>query len=648
MRRWRAPTRTTPYDCPRPPGGLSWMRRTGAATTPPRGLSWMQRTGAATTPPRGLSWMQRTGAATTPPRGAVAAPRRGLSWFQGALASLAAVLLLLTAMPAAHAAEAPAPAAAGEYVVQAADLDAARSAVEAAGGEVLAELATVGVITADLPAGAAADLAGDPAVGSMSPNVPLQLLGWDGKESRNDKTGELQKVRGTVTRATEMWEAGYNGSGVDVALIDSGVVPVDGLTVAGKILHGPDLSFESQADHLRHLDTFGHGTHMAGIIAGREDAVSVITQPKATRQFIGMAPGARIVSLKVADANGATDVSQVIAAIDWVVQHRNTDGLNIRVLNLSYGTDSTQSYQLDPLSYATEVAWQHGIVVVAAAGNDGNGHALRNPAHDPFVIAVGAVNSAGSSGTGDDTIPSFSNCGTAARHVDVVAPGKSIVSVGAPGSAAWQENPDAIVDDRFMKGSGTSQAAAVVSGAAALLLDQRPDLTPDQVKALLTDTAETIPGAWTRCQGAGLIDLAEARSAPTPLFATQTHVPSNGLGSLDAARGSMRVVDGGVALEGEQDIFGKLWDGASWSAAAYLGASWSGGSWNGSIWTGASWNGASWSGASWNGASWSGASWNGASWNGQSWNGASWNGGSWSGRSWSGGSWSAGVWLSKR
>ncbi len=611
--------RATTAECPRPPGGLSWMQG-GALPTVRRGLSWMQG-------------------------GTLALGRRGLSWMQGALATLAALLLLMTVMPTAQAAETTAPSAAGEYVLQAADLGAARVAIAAAGGTVLDELRTVGVITADLPEGAADRLAGDPAIGSLSPNVRLQLLGWDGRESRNDKTGELQKVRGTVTKATEMWKAGYDGSGIDVALIDSGVVPVDGLTVADKVLHGPDLSFESQADHLRHLDTFGHGTHMAGIIAGREDAVSVITQPKATRQFIGMAPGARLVSLKVADANGATDVSQVIAAIDWVVQHRSTDGLNIRVLNLSYGTDSAQSYQIDPLSYATEVAWRHGIVVVAAAGNDGNGHALRNPAHDPFVIAVGADNAGGTSSVDDDSIPSFSNCGTAARHVDLVAPGKSIVSLGAPGSAAWKDHPDAIVGDRFMKGSGTSQAAAVVSGAAALLLDQRPDLTPDQVKALLMETAEPLPAASSHCQGAGLIDLGAAQAAPTPLLASQAHVPSNGLGSLDAARGTMRVVDDGVTLDGEQDIFGRVWDGASWSVAANLGASWNGGSWNGSIWTGASWNGASWNGASWNGASWNGASWNSASWSGQSWNGGSWSGGSWSGRSWSGGSWSTGVWL---
>ena len=186
------------------------------------------------------------------------------------------------------------------------------------------------------------------------------------------------------------WTQGYTGQGIDIALIDSGVVPVNGLTAPGKVINGPDLSFESQADNLRYLDTYGHGTHLAGIMAGRDDAVSEPTLANAYDHFIGVAPDARIVNVKVADSRGATDVSQVIAAIDWVVQHRNDNGMNIRVINLSYGTDGTQDYLVDPLAFAVEQAWKAGIVVVVAAGNDGEGSPLRNPATDPFVIAVGA------------------------------------------------------------------------------------------------------------------------------------------------------------------------------------------------------------------------------------------------------------------
>jgi serine protease AprX len=117
--------------------------------------------------------------------------------------------------------------------------------------------------------------------------------------------------------------------------------------MSGKIINGPDLSFESQSDELRYLDTYGHGTHLAGIIAGNDGTED---------GFRGVAPGARVVNVKVANYEGAVDVSQVIAAIDWVVQHRNDNGMNIRVINLAYGTDSTQSPMLDPLSFAVEQA----------------------------------------------------------------------------------------------------------------------------------------------------------------------------------------------------------------------------------------------------------------------------------------------------
>jgi len=245
--------------------------------------------------------------------------------------------------------------------------------------------------------------------------------------------GSMFWITNNVTGAVRFWQAGYTGDGVDVALIDTGVVPVDGLRYPGKVINGADLSFESQADNLRYFDTYGHGTHLAGIIAGRDDLASVVEKGD-TEVFLGMAPGARIVSVKVADSMGAADVSQVIAAIDWVVEHRTDNGMNIRVLTLAYGTDGVQSYQVDPLALAVERAWHAGIVVVVAAGNDGNDAVLRDPAFDPFVIAVGAGDTDGSGGVTDVT--PFSSCGTGERFVDVVAPGRSIVSLRNPGSFA--------------------------------------------------------------------------------------------------------------------------------------------------------------------------------------------------------------------
>ncbi len=315
--------------------------------------------------------------------------------------------------------------------------DAPERAVVQLGGSVTQQYEIIDGFAAEVPASAVDQIAGRQDVAAVTPNatVRLEAAGWEdatglGDYNPNTFEGSMYRVAQSVVKADEYWKAGYTGAGIDVALIDSGVVPVEGLTQPGKVINGPDLSFESQADNLRYLDTFGHGTHMAGIIAGR-DTDTPITNLN-TDAFMGIAPGSRIVNIKVADSNGATDVSQVLAAIDWVVQHRTDNGMNIRVVNLSFGTDGNQSYVLDPLAFAVEQAWRAGIVVVVAAGNDGNGFALRNPASDPYVIAVGASESA-KTRTKISSVMDFSNCGTTDRYVDVVVPGKSIVSLRSPG-----------------------------------------------------------------------------------------------------------------------------------------------------------------------------------------------------------------------
>ncbi|UQU68031.1 S8 family serine peptidase [Couchioplanes caeruleus] len=442
------------------------------------------------------------------------------------------------------------------------------------------------------------------------------------------------------------------GAGIGVALIDSGVAPVPGLTGAGKVVNGPDLSFESQSSNLRYLDTYGHGTHMAGIIAGQDPATA------GASGFRGVAPGAHLLSLKVAAADGAVDVSQVIAAIDWVVEHRNDKGLNIRVLNLSYGTGSAQSSTRDPLAYAVEQAWAAGIVVVVAGGNDGfMADRLTMPAADPDVIAVGAADARGTDVRTDDTVADFSNRGNAARHADVLASGRSIVSLRAPGSYIDRTYPGAHLSatadpaQRFLRGSGTSQAAAVVSGSVALLLQQRPSLKPDQVKQLLMSTADPITGGDAYAAGAGQINVARAARTATKGAGTQVNAAATGLGSLEASRGGAYVYDSvtGTPLTGERDIFGRPWAASAWAAGSAKQQVWEGGTWNGSAWTGATWGAPvagdqTWAPLTWSGRSWSGATWSGRSWSGATWSGRSWSGDTWSGRSWSGRSWSAAGW----
>jgi serine protease AprX len=323
--------------------------------------------------------------------------------------------------------------------------------------------------------------------------------------------------------ATAWWNAGYTGQGVDVAVIDTGVAPVEGLNAPGKVVYGPDLSLESQNPSLTNLDTNGHGTYMAGLIAGHDPSLTAPYANAPASAYRGVAPDARIVALKVASADGGADVTQVIAAIDWVVQHAHDPGMNIRVINLSYGTTSTQPYQNDPLAYAAEQAWKHGIVVVAAAGNTGsgpgNGQGLSDPAYDPYVLGVGAYSSMGTNKVKDDVVASYTartnGCG-GCKNPDLVAPGTHMQGLRVVGSYIDQDHPEGIIDDRYFRGSGTSEATAITSGAVALLLQKYPDLTPDEVKYMLTNSAQNIPGWDGHFQGAGAINLPKLLTMSDP------------------------------------------------------------------------------------------------------------------------------------
>jgi serine protease AprX len=450
-----------------------------------------------------------------------------------------------------------------------------------------------------------------------------------------DPATDVNSMQNTTayTGATAWWDAGYTGNGVDVALIDTGVTRVDGLDGTGKVVYGPDLSLESQSPDLRDLDTNGHGTFMAGLIAANSPA------------YKGMAPGARIVSVKVGVADGGTDVSQVIAAIDWVVEHRRDGDLNIRVINLSYGTNSAQDYRVDPLAFAAERAWKEGIVVVAAGGNYGfqshmnNAPALADPAIDRFVIAVGSSDSNGTILQADDKVPAFSPWPKrgATRGVDLIAPGAHIQGLRVPESYLDQNFPGGQLGSRYFRGSGTSESAAIVSGAAALILDKNPGASPNEVKGLLTNTAFGISGK-SQAIGGGELQLATTLVTPVT-SAPQTWPASDGSGKLELSRGTDHLTLDGVELNGEQDIFGQPFDSGAMAALEMSGSSWSGVKWNGSSWSGSSWSGNSWSGSSWSGVKWSGNSWSGSSWSGVKWSGNSWSGNSWSGNSWSTASW---------
>jgi serine protease AprX len=360
----------------------------------------------------------------------------------------------------------------------------------------------------------------------------------------------------------------------------------------------------------------------------------------------GVAPGAKLVSLKVAGPDGSTDVSVVIAALQWVVTHRAEYG--IKVLNLSFGTDSLQPYAVDPLNAAVERAWAAGITVVVSSGNRGPG-TINKPGDDPFVITVGAVDVHQTTDRRDDEVAGFSSSGITQDGFvkpDLVAPGTTIVATRDVGSAIDQMHPDAVVDEHYFKGTGTSQAGAVVSGVAALLYQANPSLRPNTVKSILLGS--TFRASQYRSGGgSGMVDAAAAvQGLSAGEWANAGLVRSLGAGSLEGSRGRFHVYtdldhDGQPDLvAGERDVLGVPWDSTSWSSTSWSSTSWSSTSWSSLIAENGGWSSTSWSSTSWSGMCWSSNSWSSNSWSSNSWSSNSWSSNSWSSTSWSSTAWS--------
>jgi serine protease AprX len=431
---------------------------------------------------------------------------------------------------------------------------AAERATERAGGRVQRRAPIVNGFTAKVPRGAVSRLARAHSVRAVSRDGAIKLNGTDPGAEKAIASSDL------VRTAIGADGSELDGAGIGVAVLDSGAVAVGSLERPGALVHGPDFSSEADDPDLAGLDTFGHGTHVAGLIAG-------------------VAPGAHVVSVKVAGADGVTSLGQVLMGLSWIRAHR--DQHDIRVVNLSLGTDESDDYRHDILAWAAEQLWKDGIAVVAAAGNKGAGSTAQDlPAADPFVIAVGATDTADTPDPADDTVADFSSR-SAVRAPDVLAPGTGIVSLRVPGSTLDTEFPGARVGDGYFRGSGTSQAAAIVSGVAARLLEQRPSLTGDQLKALLVEGAAPMPGPES-ATGAGRVDLARSAALRTP----------------PRGRVKQRFPAAELDLSGLADEIGAgdFWDGRRWS-----GMKWSGRRWSGMKWAGMKWSGMKWSGAGWDG-----------------------------------------------
>src|ERR1700691_6297354 len=302
-----------------------------------------------------------------------------------------------------------------------------------------------------------------------------------------------------AVNAPQVWNSGWTGTGIGIAVIDSGIYLHPDLNVAGtnksRVVYRQ--SFVTGVLN----DDYGHGTHVAGILAGNGSSSQ---EPGSFRLLSGIAPNANLLDLRVLDENGAGSDSLTIAAIQQAVQLKSA--YNARVINLSLGRPIYESCALDPLCQAVEAAWKSGIVVVAAAGNLGrNGYAsITAPGNSPHAITVGCMKTMETYPRNDDLIASYSSKGPTyidqTLKPDVVAPGNLVVSLLDPGSTLEAQFPANVMPPSYYTASGTgpamyfqlsgtSMATPVIAGAAAVMLQQNPSLSPDTVKARLMQTA---------------------------------------------------------------------------------------------------------------------------------------------------------------
>jgi serine protease AprX len=365
-------------------------------------------------------------------------------------------------------------------------------------GRIIGKLPIIHGLALQMSAAEARALASNPDVHAVSLNTTVTTqslpLGFHFPlmpGSQAVSSSQLQTDYDQTLGVTQLWKFGVTGTGVGVAVIDTGV---DGALPDFAAADGHSRVIVSAVDNQNATtatDGYGHGTDVAGIIAGNGD-----NRPASDPlhgQYIGVAPNANLISVKVSDESGNATVLDVIYALQFAVEHQAE--YNIRVINLSLDSSTPQSYKTDPLDAAAEAAWMHGIVVVASAGNRGNASdaVQYSPANDPYVITVGGLDENDSTNPSSDTIASWSSQGTTQdgfQKPDVYAPGAHIVSVLAPNSEFANAACGCLVGDgQYIQTSGTSMAAPAISGLVADLLQLHPRWTPDQVKGVLTSSA---------------------------------------------------------------------------------------------------------------------------------------------------------------
>ncbi len=441
------------------------------------------------------------------------------------------------------------------------------------GGRIIDDLSIINAVSAEISAQDVTKLVQDD-VRWISYDAPTATSGGpDG----SFKSTTIQNAYNAAINVPKVWANGYQGSGIGVAVVDSGITNVMdlmGSTNNTRVVANIAFSdgFVVNGINQMILDGYGHGTHIAGIIGGTGISSGFGSQV----QYVGVAPKVNLINVKVSDDKGVGTVANVVKGLQWILA--NKQQYNIRVVNISLNSAVAESYHTSPLDAAVEILWFNGITVVASAGNNGSA-TLYPPANDPFVITVGAVDDRGTTSRDDDVMASFSAYGKTVdgfAKPDLVAPGRNIVSIGGLATSALtlQHLNNVVVGGFYFRMSGTSMSAPMVSGAVALLLQDEPNLTPDQVKYRLMATANKSWGGYDATKaGAGYLDVANALNGTTQQSAN-------------------------TGISGSK----LLWSGSQPVT-----------------WNSVNWNSVNWNSVNWNSVNWNSVNWNSVNWNSDFW-----------------------------
>ena len=415
-------------------------------------------------------------------------------------------------------------------------------------------------------------------------------------DSANARTPGILEVN-----APQVWsQLGMTGQGVGVAIVDSGVYPHPDL--AGRIVASIDFTTASPTVSTTSTgDPGGHGTHVAGLVAG-DGTLS-------GGAYTGVAPRANIVSVRVIDGNGSSNVSTILRGLQWVLANRTT--YNIRVINMSLGAAPTGSYKSDLMATAAEVLNFAGVTVVVSAGNTGPlAGTVTTPGTDPYVVTVGALDDNGTSLPFDDLMAVFSARGRTPfdylSKPDLVAPGRKMISLRSPGSALDTLFPDrqvtatgALTAD-YYRLSGTSMAAPVVTGVIALMLERNPNLSPAQIKRRLKSSATMLSFGTAFDRGAGLVNAYRAVSSAD---AGKEYAPDRVSDAF--AKDMQKFIQGqpfvwrDLTYHGGVDSAGTSWEGVTWENVRWDAVTWDNVTWEGFTWEGVTWEGVTWETVTW-------------------------------------------------